>query len=422
MSVAVAARESSTRNPEGRTQSGAFADVRAGVGTPKSLVQKLAARFGRDPSHVALIVALSRAIGLWEPIGDEHLGAAGQRHAAGAHAPALRHVAPRRRVGRGAHRARGAPPRARVARLEPRRASCARWSSRRSRSSARGAGCPGLRSPDGSGAITACRGSRACFAGGRERVGAEPVDPVEVARRIVHESLPALGIVDLGEDEDLPHDPAVDGDGAPVALRLTARGRALLADKTPQGDGEPSKFLDTHVLRARHAGPRRAPSSRSRPSSRVGRAAETLDLIVAPQTLARALSAGLEADVLRARIEAIAPLPEALVAHARAGERRRRPRDLDPGRSGLLWVEDANVREMLRTRRATQELFIDPSPPAGCSCWRASISIGSRAGAAPSASRSSSTARSCARARSRPPSSKSVPPPRLTPGRGTPKA
>ena len=71
MGLAVAARESSARNPEGRTQSGTFADVRAGVGTPKSLVQKLAARFGRDPAHVALVVALSRAIGLWEPIGDQ---------------------------------------------------------------------------------------------------------------------------------------------------------------------------------------------------------------------------------------------------------------------------------------------------------------------------------------------------------------
>ena len=36
------------------------------MGTPKSLVQKLAARFGREPSHVAIIVALSRAIGLWD--------------------------------------------------------------------------------------------------------------------------------------------------------------------------------------------------------------------------------------------------------------------------------------------------------------------------------------------------------------------
>jgi hypothetical protein len=41
-------------------------EVRAGIGTPKSLVQKLASRFGRDPAHVAIVVALSRAVGLWD--------------------------------------------------------------------------------------------------------------------------------------------------------------------------------------------------------------------------------------------------------------------------------------------------------------------------------------------------------------------
>jgi len=32
---------------------------------------------------------------------------------------------------------------------------------------------------------------------------------------------------------------------------------------------------------------------------------------------------------------------------------------------GFLWVEDPNVRDMLRSRRQTAELFIDPSPPGG---------------------------------------------------------
>jgi hypothetical protein len=32
---------------------------------------------------------------------------------------------------------------------------------------------------------------------------------------------------------------------------------------------------------------------------------------------------------------------------------------------GFLWVDDANVRELLRTRRSTSELFLDPSPPGG---------------------------------------------------------
>ena len=102
-----------------------------------------------------------------------------------------------------------------------------------------------------------------------ERVGVEPVEPMEVARRIVHESLPALGVIDLGEDEDLPHDPEADGTGPPVALRLTARGRALLADKTPAGDGRP-RSSSTPTCSA--SGPRRASGAilRSRRSSRSG--------------------------------------------------------------------------------------------------------------------------------------------------------
>ena len=42
-------------------------ETRPGIGTPKSLAAKLAARFGREPGEVALAIALSRAIGLWDP-------------------------------------------------------------------------------------------------------------------------------------------------------------------------------------------------------------------------------------------------------------------------------------------------------------------------------------------------------------------
>src|SRR5690606_13577485 len=42
------------------------AELRGGVGTPRSLVSRLAQRFGRETEPTALIVALSRAIGLWE--------------------------------------------------------------------------------------------------------------------------------------------------------------------------------------------------------------------------------------------------------------------------------------------------------------------------------------------------------------------
>jgi hypothetical protein len=105
-------------------------------------------------------------------------------------------------------------------------------------------------------------------------------------------------------------------------------------------------------------------ASRAVPFIEIGRSTDTLDLIVSPQALARALSAGFDADALRQRIEAVAPLPESL-------SRTLAQASVVVGRgsfvpvAGFLWVEDPNVREMLRTRRSTAELFVDPSPPAG---------------------------------------------------------
>jgi hypothetical protein len=362
MALAVAARESPGRPTEGRSPSGTFADLRSGVGTPKSLVQKLAGRFGREPMQVALVFALSRAIGLWDasatnssaPPGSftmqeltRHLFVTWQRGGAWDEArtePEVLRLAPE---------ARDSSP-AGVVRemvLEALRelgegrwvpwSSVAGWlkSDRR---------IPGL---------------ARLLRRWAERGGLEPVEPMEVARRIVHESLPGLGILDLGEDEDLARDPDAERGGSHIALRLTARGRALLADKVPAGEASPSQFLDTHVLRL---GPQAQVCAilAVAPFVEVGRAAEALDLIVAPQTLARALSAGLDADVLRARIEALAPLPESL-SRTLAQASIVLGRATWAAAAGFLWVEDGNVREMLRTRRPTQELFVDPSPSGG---------------------------------------------------------
>ncbi len=192
-----------------------------------------------------------------------------------------------------------------------------------------------------------------------ERVGVEAVPPMEVARRVIMDSLPALGILDVGEED------AGEGDDAApqIALRLTPRGRALVSEKAPTHDGTPSKFLDTHVLRL---GPTAKVASIFALFGfvDVGRAGDTLDLIVAPQTLARALSAGYEADSLRQRIEAIAPLPETL-SRTLAAASVVVGRGAYVPSSGFLWVDDANVRELLRTRRSTAELFLEPSPPGG---------------------------------------------------------
>src|SRR5262245_7613888 len=41
-------------------------DIRADLGTPRSQITRFATRFGQDPGTVALIAALSRAVGLWD--------------------------------------------------------------------------------------------------------------------------------------------------------------------------------------------------------------------------------------------------------------------------------------------------------------------------------------------------------------------
>ena len=330
-------------------------EVRPGIGTPKSLVAKLATRFGRDPQQVALLVSLSRAIGLWDA------------SAISASAPPgslMLHELTRLLYGawkRGGawDEARTEPEMLRLP-AEQRDSSASGvvrevvLEALRDLGESRWLPWPSLEkylSTD-----HRMPGLERLLRRWAERVSAEPVAPMEVARRIILESLPALGILDVGEDDG--------DDGQPqIALRLTPRGRALVADKAPPVDDTPSKFLDTHVLRL---GPTAKVSSIFGIFGfvDVGRAAESLDLIVAPQTLARALSAGYEADALRQRIEAIAPLPETL-SRTLAAASVVVGRGTFVATSGFLWVDDANVRELLRTRRSTSELFLDPSPLGG---------------------------------------------------------
>jgi hypothetical protein len=360
-------------------------EVRPGIGTPKSLVQKLAARFGRDPAHVGVVVALSRAVGLWEP---SAINASAPPGSLAMH-ELLRLLFLAWRRGGAWDEARAEPEVLRVA-SDTRDSSPAgvlrEMVLEALRDLGEGRWMPWAALEQYLSTDPRVPGLARLLRRWAERVQVEVVEPMEVARRIVQESLPALGLVDLGEDDDSHPTPgpapqagrgAADGtferEGSPVlpagrgpgggVIRLTARGRMLLADRAPSVDQTRSKFLDTHVLRL-------APSAKVHavlqiaPFVEVGRAAESLDLIVAPQTLARALSAGFEADALRQRIEAIAPLPESL-------SRTLMQASIVVGRgtfvpsSGFLWVEDHNVREMLRTRRPTAELFVDPSPPAG---------------------------------------------------------
>lgn len=330
-------------------------EVRAGIGTPKSLVSKLATRFGRDPQQVALLVALSRAIGLWDA---SAISASAPPGSLALHELARLLFLTWRRGGAW-DEARTEPEMLRLP-AEQRDSSGSGvvrdlvLEALKDLGESRWVPWPSLEGYLGS--DHRIPGVERLLRRWAERAGVESVEPMEIARRVVLDSLPALGILDVGEDDG--------DDGKPViALRLTPRGRSLVADKSPTYDTAPSKFLDTHVLRL---------GATAKLSSifgifgfvDVGRAAETLDLIVAPQTLARALSAGYEADALRQRIEAIAPLPETLSRTLAAASVVVGRGSFVPA-SGFLWVDDPNVRELLRTRRSTSELFLDPSPPGG---------------------------------------------------------
>lgn len=337
-------------------------EVRAGIGTPKSLVSKLATRFGRDAYHVALHAALCRASGLWDASATNPACPPGSLDMRELSA----HLFNAWRRGGAWDEARPEPE---VLRLpnEQRDSSASsavrelvlaavkelgenRWIPWKS--------LEGYLASD-----PRIEGIARLLRRWAERVATPDPDPMVVARRIVLESLPALGVIDLGEDD--PDDAAEDRTPQ-VAVRLTPRGRKLLAGteaNAASANDEPSRFLDTHVLRL-GPGAKVAAVLSLYGFVDLGRVAEALDLIVAPQTLARALSAGYEADSLRVRIEAIAPLPEGL-------SRTLQQASVVVGRgsfvaaSGFLWVEDANIRELLRTRKATSELFVDPSPPGG---------------------------------------------------------
>jgi hypothetical protein len=346
MALALAAREAGN-------------EIRPNIGTPKSLITKLATRFGREPYQVALITALSRAVGLWDASAMSSSAPPGalQLH------ELSRLLFNAWRRGGAWDEARAEPEMLRLP-AEQRDSSASSVVRELVLEALRDLGesrwipwtsLEGYLSTD-----HRIPGVDRLLRRWAERVGAEAAEPMSVARRIVLESLPGLGILDLGEDED-------DGDeseeGPRIALRLTPRGRAFVADKPFVQEEDASKFLDTHVLRL---GPKAKVSSilAIHGFVDVGRVAEALDLVVAPQTLARALSAGLEADSLRVRIEAIAPLPETL-------SRTLAQASVVVGRGtfvpamGFLWVDDPNVRELLRTRRSTAELFLEPSPQGG---------------------------------------------------------
>ncbi len=330
-------------------------EVRAGIGTPRSLISKFATRFGRSPDCVAMIAALSRAVGLWDPSAVNTSSPPGSL--------------PLEQLGRllfEAWRRGGAWDEARPdgemlrVSTELREASSVgvireivldalselgdgRWAPWEAvaayvRADSRTPGVARL------------------IDRWAQRSGLEPMPPAEIARRVALESLHVLGVVDLG-------DPDSDDFEVTPTLRITPRGRAYLENGDGNSDVSQSRFLDHQLLRIGEQ-TKIGHVMALAPFVEVGSVTGHLDLCVTQQTLALALSAGYDTEVMRSRLESVAPLPDPiarLLVQASAVIGRAE----FVATQGFLWVEDPEIREMLRTRRSTADLFVDPSPPAG---------------------------------------------------------
>jgi hypothetical protein len=331
----------------------ASVDVRPGVGTPRSLITRFAVRFGRDTDTVALVAALSRAIGLWDPStvsvasppGSYRVHELGRAlfeawRRGGAWDEARQDGEVLRATGEAREASAVAVVREMVleALSELGDGRWAPWEA-----------IEGYVRTDGR-----IVGITRLLERWALRSGVEPTPPIEIARRIALETLHELGVVDLG-------DPEQDGDGP--TLRITPRGRAFIARCPLSIRAEPSRFLDNHALRI---GPeaRIGQVAALAPFVEVAAVGPHLDVVLTQQTLSLALAAGYETEVMRARLEAIATLPDPIErVFAQASAVIGRAEFVATG--GFLWVEDNEIRELLRTRRQTADLFIDPSPPSG---------------------------------------------------------
>ncbi|HET9953751.1 MAG TPA: hypothetical protein VFQ61_04590 [Polyangiaceae bacterium] len=332
-------------------------EVKAGIGTPRSLVAKLATRFGREPDAVGFIAALSRAIGLWDP---SAIGTAAPPGAFDVQTLGQALFEAWQRGGAWDEaRADGEVARAPAEAREPSAVGVLRelvLDGLRELGDGRWVPWEAIAGYVRSDARTP--GVGRLIERWAQRGGFEVMAPSEIARRIAFESLHWLGVVDIGD----PEEDAADSIGP--TLRLTPRGRAYVAEQADARRApEPSRFLDHQAVRVGGTARVGAVLALS-PFTEIGGVESALDLWVTQATIAHALSAGFEADVIRARLEQLAPLPDPIArlltqASAVVG------RGEFVATMGFLWVEDPEIRELLRTRRQTADLFLDPSPPAG---------------------------------------------------------
>jgi hypothetical protein len=331
------------------------ADVRDGVGTPKSLLSKLSTRLGRSAEDVALVASLSRVVGLWDP---SSLSANSP--------PGAYRVCELGRVLFEAWRRGGAWDESRED-GELMRAS----------GEAREAGAVGVvraivlealqELGDGRwapwGAVaeyleadTRTPGVARLIERWAQRAGLEVRHPLQIAKRMATETLHVLGVVDLA----VPDEQAM-AEGP--MLRITPRGRSWLSEMPTSAEFDSSQFLDNQLLRVGSAAVVANVLALST-FMEVGSIDGAFDIVLSPRTLSAAIGTGLEPDAIRECLEAVVQVPDPIARQlAQASAVLGRGEFVEA--AGFLWVEDPEIRQMLGTRRQTADLFVDPSPPAG---------------------------------------------------------
>jgi len=342
-------------------------EVRSGIGTPRTLVSRKAHRLGRSVGTTALIIALSRAVGLWEagavsaasPPGSLTIGElssllfdtwrrGGAWDEARPEAEVLR-LAPEHRDPSPAGVLRDMLLHALLDLGEGQWAPCS-------------AIIAYLQNDPRTGGV------KRLFSRWADRVGLTEVWTLDrIARRMLLESLPSLGVVDLGGEADAS---LGSGEIASLAVRLTSRGRAYIAASNrlePRSATPPtlqaSELSEPRALKVGDSA-RVADVLKLVGFVEMGAIDSTIELRLSPAAIARGLAAGIDASTMGSRISAIAPLSSELQQALREADTIVGRATLTPT-AGFLWVEDAEVRELLRTRPPAAELFVDPSPPAG---------------------------------------------------------
>jgi len=333
--------------------------VRDDVGTPTSLIAKLANRLGRSAGEIAMVAALSRAIGLWS---DRASSAASPPGSSATHT--LAHSLFQTWLAGGVwDEARAEPETLRHARDQresPPTQALRRLILETLAHVADEAWVPYLVIERLVQADARTPGIERLIARAAQRSNVAMLPIGATTRRIVLESLFYLGAIDTS-------DPA-NGDTSEAlvpCIRLTPRGRQFIADAecTEVASANEVRALDPLTIRIGGSTPTHHVLAAS-DWVEVGETTEALELIVSEATLQRAFDSGVGVATARQHLRRLAPIPEPVEHFLERAETIVAQARVTPC-TGFLWTESDDLRERLLSHPATARLFVHPSPIGG---------------------------------------------------------